>query len=277
MNDTLGVTVKIFVHGHVDDLYALALLFPEGAYPQLHVVTQLKGEKDGPLDRVTDASDRQTFVTGAGCLPLLEKMHPISAGWVAREIIAPLNGYATLADSNYTPVEPTSASFENGGGQGYMVFGGPEPNRPRRGISVSRSPLLHELLASRLDYMTHTPLAAYAAAVIAGQPSWAEYYRLLEDIAGVQGTTLDKLDEAGIAAKKPLNAFKKAANNRAFAPHGLSKRDAAIPEESMMNLLEAREFVRNVVCTWLDHECGGRMPRDRVDGGILRFGLDHRD
>ena len=43
------------------------------------------------MDRVTDATDRQTFVTGAGCLPLLEHMHPTSAGWVAREIIAPLN------------------------------------------------------------------------------------------------------------------------------------------------------------------------------------------
>ncbi len=25
--------IKIFVEGHVDDLYALSLLFPEGAYP----------------------------------------------------------------------------------------------------------------------------------------------------------------------------------------------------------------------------------------------------
>ena len=43
-----------------------------------------------------------------------------------------------------------------------------------------------------------------------------------------------------------------------------------------MNLLEAREFVRRVVSSWLDVECGDRMPRDRVDGGPLRFGLDDR-
>ena len=122
--------------------------------------------------------------------------------------------------------------------------------------------------------MRENPLAAYAAAVIAGSPSWADYYRLLEDIAGHRGTTLDKLPEAGLAERQALNGFKMAANNRAFGRHGTSKRNTTLSQVALMDLLEAREFVRRVVTTWLDLECGGRMPRDRVDGGQLRFGLD---
>ena len=75
--------IRINVEGHVDDLYALALLFPEGAIPALHVVTELKGEKDGWMDRVTDATNRRTWVTGEGCLPLLEARDYGAAGWVA--------------------------------------------------------------------------------------------------------------------------------------------------------------------------------------------------
>jgi hypothetical protein len=50
-----------------------------------------------------------------------------------------------------------------------------------------------------------------------------------------------------------------------------------LAQDQLMNLLEAREFVRQVVSAWLDLECGNRMPRDRVDGPPLRFGLDERD
>ena len=64
--------------------------------------------------------------------------------------------------------------------------------------------------------------------------------------------------------------------NRAFGRHGTSKRDTGIAQGTLVSLLEARQFVRNVVSTWLDLECGDRMPRDRVDGGPLRFGLDER-
>ena len=56
--------------------------------------------------------------------------------------------------------------------------------------------------------------------------------------------------------------------------HGASKRDKSLEQDDLMTLTEAREFVRSVVTAWLDLECGGRLPRDRVDGGLLRFGLD---
>jgi hypothetical protein len=194
--------------------------------------------------------------------------------WIAREIIAPLNGYATLADSNFKPVVPVSASWEVKGGSGEAAFGSTIPNRPTRAITTNRHSVLQELLPKRVAFMSENPLAAYAATVLAGQPSWAEYYRLLEDIAGLRGTTLDKLPEAGLANRQTLKAFTMAANNRAFGRHGRSKRNTSLSQDGLMNLLEAREFVRRVVSTWLDSECGGRMPRDRVDGGPLRFGLD---
>lgn len=269
--------IKIYVQGHVDDLYALSLLFPEGAYSQLNVVTGITGQKEGMLDRAIDASQPSTFVTGPGCQPLLEARAYGAAEWVAREIIAPLNGYAVLADSNFKPVVPVSARFEGNGMQGAMSFGSSEPNRPTRLITTNNHAKMTELRNSRVDFMVDNPLAAYAAQVIAGRPNWADYYRLLEDIAGWRGTTLDKLGDAGLAEQRPLEAFKKAANNRAFGRHGASKRTEDIPQESLMNLLEAREFVRRVVSSWLDAECGDRMPRDRVDGPSLRFGLDERD
>lgn len=268
--------IKIYVGGHVDDLYALSLLFPEGAYPDLHVVTGIKGHKEGPLDRVSDASQPRTYVTGTGCSPLLEAGKYGAEGWVAREIIAPLNGYAVLADSNFKPVEPVSASFEGNGTRGMMSFGSSLSNRSTRLITTNRHAKLAELRNSRVDFMVDNPLAAYAAAVIAGPPSWADYYRLLEDIAGRRGTTLDKLADAGLAEREALDGFKNAANNRAFGRHGASKRNEYIPQESLMNLLEARELVRRVVTSWFDVECGDTMPRDRVDGGPLRFGLDDR-
>lgn len=125
--------------------------------------------------------------------------------------------------------------------------------------------------------MCQNSLAASAANVIAGTPSWAEYYRLLEDIAGHRNTTLNKLDKEGLANRSVLNIFTKAANNRTNGRHGASKRDFGIQQEDLMNLLEAREFVRSVVSRWMDLECGGRMPLDRVDGGALRFELDNTD
>ncbi|GMO93540.1 hypothetical protein [Bradyrhizobium sp. TM239] len=265
--------VKIRVHGHVDDLYALSLLFPEGVYPDLHVVTAIEGTKDGVLDRVKNTDHQETHVTGPGCLPVIGARF-LERGWIAREIIAPLNGYATLADSNFKPVVPVSASWQVKGGGGEAVFGSPVPNRPTRAITANRHVSLRELLPKRVTFMSENPMAAYAASVLAGQPSWSEYYRLLEDIAGHHGTPLDKLPETGLAQRQALKAFTMAANNRAFGRHGMSKRNANLAQDELMNLLEAREFVRRVVSAWLDAECGGLMPRDRVDGGPLRFGLD---
>lgn len=266
--------IKIKVEGHVDDLYALSLLFPEGAYSGLHVVTAITGHKDGVLDRVGDASNATTFVTGPGCLPLLEAEGYGGGEWVAREIVTPLNGYAALADANFKPVVPVSAEIQGGGTQRWMIFGSKEPNRPKRLITVQSHAKLAELRNGRVDFMADNLLAAYSATVIAGPPNWADYYRLLEDIAGSRATTLDKLAEAGLADREALDAFKKAANNRASGRHGASKRNTDLPQSELMNLLEAREFVRRVVSSWFDAECGDRMPRDRVDGPALRFGLD---
>lgn len=266
--------VKIMLDGHVDDLYALALLFPKGVLPGLFIVTHITGIKDGLLDRVQNADHRETYLTGDGCLSLIDAHGLEELLWEAREIIAPLNGYAVLADSNFKPVVPVSVSCKQKAGSRYAVFGSPGSNRPTRLIATNRHDLIRELLPTRVTFMSENPLAAYAAAVIAEQPSWADYYRLLEDIAGHRGTTLDKLSEAGLAERRALNGFKLAANNRAFGRHGLSKRNTSLSQGALMSLLEAREFVRTVVSRWLDIECGGRMPRDRVDGGPLRFGLD---
>lgn len=267
--------VEIYLDGQVDDLYALGILFPEGAVPDLHIVTSIVGEKDGCLDRVIDAGSRETFLTGAACLPLLDETAVGAEKWVAAEILAPLNGYATLADSNFRPVRAISATGQVNGMRKFMSFSyGNEVNEPTRLISVDRHANLRDMRNNRVEFMRRNPLGAYAANVLARPPSWAEYYRLLEDIAGSCGTTLDKLSERGLADRQPLNAFKKAANNRTFGRHGASKRDETIPQDEMMNLLEAREFVRRLVSQWFDEECGGRMGRDRVDGGRLRFGLD---
>ncbi|MHC8286320.1 hypothetical protein ACYZUD_05715 [Pseudomonas sp. XS1P51] len=266
------IAANIILDGHVDDLYALSLLFPEGAHPNFHIVTQLVGAKDGMYDRVLNVEHRHTYLTGDGCLPLVEASGVQEMGWVAHEIMAPLNGYAALADSNYEPVVPVSVSWEGGGCFGGATFG--STIRKSGTISANRHDLIRQLMFSRVDFMIRNPLAAYAAAVIAGQPSWADYYRLLEDIAGHRGTTLDKLTKIGIAKRQSLDGFKMAANNRMYGRHGASKRDARIQQKDLMNLTEAREFVRSVVTAWLDQECGGRLPRDRVDGGILRFGLD---
>lgn len=176
--------VKIRLDGHVDDLYALSLLFPEGACPNLHIVTQIIGTKDGLFDRIHNADRRDTYVTGDGCLSIIETRKPREAGWVAMEIIAPLNGYAVLADSNFNPVTPVAATWDGEGFSGGAVFGSTIPNKPTRLITTNRHELLQQLLPSRIAFMSENPLAAYAAAVIAGPPSWAEYYRLLEDISG---------------------------------------------------------------------------------------------
>src|SRR5688572_16776643 len=109
-------------------------------------------------------------------------------------------------------------------------------------------------MPKRVAFMTQTLLAAQAAAIVAGPPSWAEYYRLLEDIAGHRGTTLDKFAKTGLAPASTLKAFKMAANNRVSGRHGLAKRDPNLRQEELMNLLEAREFVRQVVSAWLDVE-----------------------
>lgn len=41
-----------------------------------------------------------------------------------------------------------------------------------------------------------------------------------------------------------------------------------------MNLLEARELIRNFICNWIDAKCGNKGPRDMVEHmGELRFGI----
>jgi hypothetical protein len=109
--------VKIQLDGHVDDLYALSLLFTKDSCPDLHIVTQITGAKDGLFDRVRNA-DR-----------LIEARRPNEAGWVALEIVAPLNGYAVLADSNFNPVTPVAATWEGEGFSGGAVFGSTIPNQ----------------------------------------------------------------------------------------------------------------------------------------------------
>ncbi|MDX0018397.1 hypothetical protein GOC03_03270 [Sinorhizobium meliloti] len=209
-------TFKIFVRGHVDDLYALSLLFPEGAYPDFYVGTRIQGEKHQQFDRATIADEQETYVSGPGCAPLFDFFGQTTAyerHLVAREIIAPLNGYASLADSNFKPVVPVSASREGRGGSDYMSFGTTGANKPTRLIVTNRHPRLQELMPSRVSLMRREPLVARATAVMAGPPSWSEYYRILEDIAGHRRTTLEKLSDKGLAARKPLEEFKKAANN----------------------------------------------------------------
>ncbi|MGO4321646.1 hypothetical protein [Pseudomonas sp. KB_12] len=267
-------TVKIELDGHVDDLYTLSLLFPEGAYPGFHVVTRLIGEKDGLLDRVKNIACRDTYLTGDACLPLISVNGAREMGWTAHDMIAPLNGYAALTDSNFKPVVPVSVTWMSEGASGGASFESVVPNLPTRAIVSRRHESIEQLMPSRVDFMLSNQLAAYAATVIAGRPSWADYYRLLEDIAGYRGTTLDKLTRSGLADRRPLDEFKRAANNRISGRHGASKRDKSTVQEDLMTLTEARELIRRVVTAWLDLECGGRLPRDRVDGGKLRFCLD---
>lgn len=54
-------TFKIHIDGQIDDLYALALLLPEGAFPDFYAVTSIVGQKDRLFDKVTNAERR-------GCL-----------------------------------------------------------------------------------------------------------------------------------------------------------------------------------------------------------------
>ncbi len=270
-------TFKIHVDGQVDDLYALSLLFPEGAFPDFYVVTSIIGQKDKLFDKVTDAERRETYVSGPGCAPLFEffgQTTQYEQDLVAREIIAPLNGYASLTDSNFRPVVPISASYQSQGGSGQMSLGIGSSNRPTRFITTNRHPSLQALMPVRVRLMIDEPLAARATAVMAGPPSWADYYRILEDIAGHRKTSLERLSEKGLAARLPLVEFKKAANNHIAGRHGASKRDPKLVADDMMNLLEAREFVRSVITKWIDEQCGDTLPTDRVDGGALRFGLD---
>ncbi len=273
-------TYKIHVDGHVDDLYALSLLFPEGATPDFYVVSMIQGEKDRVLDRVTNADDRETYVSGPSCAPLFDlfwQTPELERDQVAREIIAPLNGYAALADSNFRPVIPIRASYSACGGSGEMSLASKPSNTPRRLISTNRHPSMQAMMPSRVQLMIDEPLFARATAVMAGAPSWSEYYRILEDVAGHRKTSLERLHEKGLAAREPLNAFKKAANNHQLGRHGAAKRDTTLGAEDMMNLLEAREFVRSVITKWFDELCGDTLPTDRVDGGPLRFGLDNHD
>lgn len=268
------VTVRIYLSGFPEDLYTLGLLFPEGRRADLHVETRVVGERDGIMHRVVDDSQTQTFVTGPACLPLAELPRFELARWTARAIVAPLNGFATLADSNFLPVDVDRASFEGGGRWGALDLRLANARRPGRLIAADRVQQQRDAMPTRVTFMQQDPLAAYAAEVIAGPPSWTDYYRVLEDIAGRCNTKVDKLHELGFASRAQQKAFTNAANNRPLGRHGLAGITYDGDQHELMTLIEAKEFVRRVVAAWMDRVCGGRMPRDRVDGPALRFGLD---
>lgn len=269
-----ALIVRIALTGFPEDLYTLALLFPEGRLPDLNVHTSIIGRKDGIMHRITDASDTQTVLAGPGCRRLAEIPSFDHARWTALEILSPLNGFATLADSNFVPVEPVSASIEGDGRWGSLDLRPPSPRRRERLIAADRVQAQRDAMPRRVAFMTEDPLAAYAAAVIAGPPSWTDYYRVLEDIAGRCGTRIDRLYETGLASRGQQRAFTSAANNRWLGRHGLSGITYEGDQQELMTLLEAKEFVRRVVAGWLDQISGDRMPSDRVDGPALRFGLD---
>lgn len=271
---SLDETVRLFLSGHPDDLYALSLLFPEGMHPDLVVRTSITGRKDGMFDRVEISTGAETYVTGAYCLPLIDERGLADAKWIASEIIAPLNGIASLADSSFVPVLPRSAEWSRDGITGWMHFDFSPRRPPARVITVGLVAHRSAEVTERLSLMSRDPLAAYAGLVMANPPTWTEYYRVLEDIAASVGSSISRLHEAGLADQRQLKEFTKAANNRVFGRHGGIRAGSAPRQAELMNLLEAREFVRNVVSAWLDRRCGGRLPRDRVNGGPLRFGLD---
>lgn len=269
--------IRVYLDGHVDDLYTLSLIFPESRSPDHFVVTEILGIKDRALDRVSDPSNMSTYASGPAWLRILRQPSPEATLWAARAVLAPLNGYAVLADSNYRPVWPVSAAYEVHGAAGEVIFPQPQLKTPRRLITVDRHQGLRDARDARVALMSSDPLAQRASATIGAAPNWADYYRLLEDIAGDLSTALDKLDGIGLARREALKAFKQAANNDPLGRHGASKRSRNIDTKSLMTLLEAREFMRGVVTRWMDQKCGNKMPTDRVDGGALRFGLDDND
>lgn len=266
--------VRIHLSGFPEDLFTFALLFPEGRLPNLHVTTQIVGTKDHTMDRVADATNTETVLQGPGCLPLADFPTVESARWTALEIMAPLQGFAALADANFTPLEPVSATIEGRGMQGFFDLRAPSNHQRLRLISADRLPIQRAAMPARVELMTSNPLAAYAGAVICGSPSWTEYYRVLEDIAGECDKTISRLHETGLISRDLQRAFTNAANNRIWGRHGGSGRTYEGDQRDLMNLLEAREVVRRVVTGWMDQVCGDYLPRDRVDGPALRFGLE---
>ncbi|TCT27723.1 hypothetical protein, partial [Martelella mediterranea] len=271
---------KIYIAGRIEDLYTLSLIFPKGAYEEFYVHTQIAGEKDGLFDRVVNADRNNTFVSGRGCAEIFDHFGTtteLERACVAREIIAPLNGYAALADSQFRPVIAVSASRQAAHGSSAHMSLGRAPSiqgQTYRKIVACRHQTLHELMPCRVEYMRNIGLAARAAIATADEPSWPLYYRILEDIAGHKNTTLDKIPSTGLAGREALNAFKRAANNSENGRHGTSKRTLSLLKNELMTLREARQFFREIVRKWLDDECGGVMPSDRVEGGPFRFGLD---
>lgn len=275
--ESQGLSVSVLLTGFPEDLLTLAMLFPEGRLPNVFVTTQVIGRKDGLMDRVSDASNTETVLEGPGCVRLTHVPHFESARWTALEILAPLNGFASLADANFVPVQPVSASFAGGGVTGHIDLRPSVAVRRHRLISADRVPQQRAAMPSRVELMSSNPLAAYAGAVIAATPSWTDYYRVLEDIAAACGTDISKLHQTGLISHALQREFTKAANNRMNGRHGASGRKFDGDERDLMNLLEAREVVRRVVSGWMDCICGGYLPRDRVDGPALRFGLDNHD
>ena len=268
--------VRIYLSGFPEDLFTLALLFPEGRLEDLYVTSQVQGGRDGIMHRVTDATQTETILRGPGCRRLADVTGFDTARWTALEILAPLNGFATLADSNFVPIDVVRASFEGAERWGSFDLRALTPQRRERLIAADRHQAQRDAMAARVRLMSEDPLAAYAGAVIAGPPSWTDYYRLLEDIAGRFEVRIDRLHQTGLATHGQQRAFTRAANNRLFGRHGESGRSFEGDQRDLMTLLDAKEFVRRVVSAWLDRLCGDYMPRDRVDGPALRFGLDER-
>lgn len=264
--------VKIYLKGHVDDLYALSLLFSEGAHCDYFISTSIVGEKAKLMDVVTDAKDKTTYLSGPACNRLFAGQDMWTQRAIAYDILQPVNGYATLCDSNYNPVFPVSAEYKTKGGSGHIVF--PVDHKPSRQISVARHSSLKDLLKSRVDFIESNWTAQNAVNVLGQAPNWAAYYKIMEDIAGEEKISLSRLHRRGFVDEKLMSDFMHAANNQLNGRHGASGRKSKANHLDLMNLLEAREAVRQFVTSWLDYKCGDKLPRDRVDGGGLRFGLE---
>lgn len=271
--------VSIRLDGRDADLFGLSILFSPGVSDRFIVTTQIIGEPHPPGHRVVDASKRTTILRGTTANSLIVAMDPQTAAAVCFQILRSLNGYAALLSPGFRGVWGTSAEMigkYRQYGNRYMVF----PGRPEDNdiTMLGRHSGHFEVMESRLNFIETSLIAQRALQVIADRPAWTSYYRALEDIADDLGSTISKLHTHGLMTVEQNNAFRSAANNSMQeheAPrHGLEKVNKTLDPNSLMNLVEGRELIREAVNAWLDLKCGNTVAREMVEHmGELRFGL----
>ena len=276
--------VTIEVTGRSQDIVGLSRVFDGSANTDFVVRTCIEHEtiNNGFLQV---ASNFQAFgsVEGDGVKILCVSKDPRALRSLAKQALEPMNACAKLLNPNYRDVLATKVTVSSKIGDWSVNLY--EKAETTAIVTMGWHESHRTMLSERVKLVQTNPIVYRVVSKLSQTPSWTNFYRIFEDIAEDQGTSINQLHSTGFLTPVQNNQFKKAANSSRKLEddprHGLAKISFEGDPSELMNISEAYQLTRDVVNKWINEKVGNILPREVIDyigSGPMRWqiGEDYR-